>query len=119
MKLKVGVLVKQVPDHETIIQIKSENELDIEDRYVCSFFDEIAIEAALNIKKNHPDTEIFAISAGGKKMVDALRRAISMGIDQVEHVGDEIIDCNGGSGCQRYISDDQMTTVFKQIMSQP
>jgi electron transfer flavoprotein beta subunit len=89
VQLKIGVLVKQVPDHEAIVQVKSEQELDIEDRYVCSFFDEIAIEMALNIQKNHPGTELFALSAGGKKAVDALRRAVAMGIDEVEHLGDE------------------------------
>jgi electron transfer flavoprotein alpha/beta subunit len=52
VKLKIAILVKQVPDHEAIVQVKSEQELDIENRYVCSFFDEIAVEAALNIKKN-------------------------------------------------------------------
>ena len=39
MKLKIAVLVKQVPDHEAIVRVKSEQELDIENRYVCSFFD--------------------------------------------------------------------------------
>jgi electron transfer flavoprotein beta subunit len=92
VKLKIAVLVKQVPDHEAIVRVKSEQELDIENRYVCSFFDEIALEAALNVKKGHPDTEIFALSAGGKKAVDALRRAIAMGIDQAEHVGDESLE---------------------------
>lgn len=89
MKLKTAVLVKQVPDHEAIIRVKSEQELDIENRYVCSFFDEIAMEAALNIKKDHPDTEIIALSAGGKLAIDALRRAIAMGIDQAERLGDD------------------------------
>ena len=92
MKLKIAVPVKQVPDHEAIVRVKSEQELDIENRYVCSFFDEIALEAALNIKKDNPDTELFAFSAGGKRSVDALRRAIAMGIDQAEHLGDESLE---------------------------
>jgi electron transfer flavoprotein beta subunit len=92
VKLKIAVLVKQVPDHEAIVRVKSEQELDIENRYVCSFFDEIALEAALNIKKNHLETELIALSAGGKKSVDALRRAIAMGIDQAEHLGNESLE---------------------------
>jgi electron transfer flavoprotein beta subunit len=90
--MKIAVLIKQVPDHEALVRVKSEQELDIENRYVCSFFDEIAIEAALNIRKNHPESEITAISAGGKKAVDALRRAVALGIDQVEHLGDESLE---------------------------
>jgi electron transfer flavoprotein beta subunit len=92
MGLKIVVLVKQVPDHEAIIQVRSATELDIEDRYVCSFYDEIAMEAALAIKKEHPDTELTALSAGGRRAVDALRRAVAMGIDLVERVGDEPLD---------------------------
>ncbi|OGF58790.1 MAG: hypothetical protein A2Y62_09845 [Candidatus Fischerbacteria bacterium RBG_13_37_8] len=92
MPLKIAVLVKQVPDHEAIIQIASERELSIENRYVCSFFDEIAVEAALNIQKKYPDAELIALSAGGKKATDALRRAIALGIDQVEQIGDESIE---------------------------
>ena len=89
MGLKVAVLVKQVPDHEAIIQVKSANELDIEDRWVCSFYDEIALETALTIKQEHPDTELMALSAGGRRATDALRRAVAMGIDRVERIGDE------------------------------
>jgi electron transfer flavoprotein beta subunit len=87
--LKVAVLIKQVPDLEAIVQVISADELEIEDRYVCSFFDEIAIEAALTIKKNQPDCEIIALSVGGRRASDALRRAVAMGIDRVEQLGDE------------------------------
>jgi electron transfer flavoprotein beta subunit len=92
VKLKIAVPVKQVPDHEALVRVKSTQELDIEDRYVCSFFDEIALEAALNIKKNNPETDLIALSAGGKRAIDALRRAIAMGFDQVEHLGDESLN---------------------------
>ena len=92
MSIKIAILVKQVPDHEALIEVKSEEELDIENRYVCSFFDEIAIETGLNIKKTSPDTELMALSAGGRRAVEALRRAVAMGVDKVEHIGDESLD---------------------------
>lgn len=92
MPLKIAVLIKQVPDHEAMVRVKSEQELEIEERFVCSFFDEIAIEAALAVKKTHPETELIALSAGGKRAVDALRRAIAMGIDRVEQLGNESLD---------------------------
>jgi len=92
MGVKIAVLVKQVPDHEAIVQLKSATELEIEDRWVCSFYDEIALEAALNIKRDHPDTELIALSAGGRRATDALRRAVAMGIDRVERVGDDPLD---------------------------
>ena len=92
MSLKIAVLTKQVPDHEAIVQIGADGTLDIEDRYVCSFFDEIAIEAALDIRKAHADTEILALSVGGKRSVESLRRAMAMGLDSVEQLGDDSMD---------------------------
>jgi electron transfer flavoprotein beta subunit len=86
MTLKVAVLVKQVPDLEALVRVASEQRLEIEDRYVCSFFDEIALEAALELGKAHADVELVALSAGGKRAVDALRRAVAMGIDAIEQV---------------------------------
>jgi electron transfer flavoprotein beta subunit len=90
--MKIAVLVKQVPDLEATVEIASDEELRIEERYVCSFFDEIAMEAALAVKAAAPDSEITAFSAGGRRAVDALRRAVAMGIDAVEHLGDESLD---------------------------
>lgn len=87
--MKTAILVKQVPDHEAIVQVEGGGGLKIEDRYVCSFFDEIAIEAAIGLKKENPDLELKAFSAGGKRAVEALRRAMAMGVDMVEQVGDE------------------------------
>jgi electron transfer flavoprotein beta subunit len=92
MTLKVAVLVKQVPDHEALVRVESEQHLEIEDRYVCSFFDEIAIEAALEIGQAHADAELLAVSAGGKRAVDALRRAVAMGIDRIEQVESDDLD---------------------------
>jgi electron transfer flavoprotein beta subunit len=92
MKLTIAVLVKQVPDHEAQILVRSDQQLDIENRYVCSFFDEIAMEAALVLQKAHPDAEVVALSAGGRRAVDALRRAVAMGIDRAEHLGDESLE---------------------------
>ncbi len=92
MTLKIAVLVKQVPDLEAVVQVKSATELDIENRYLCSFFDEIALEMALTIKKNHPEAELLALSAGGKRATEALRRSVAMGIDRVIQLGDEQLD---------------------------
>jgi electron transfer flavoprotein beta subunit len=87
--LNVVVLVKQVPDLEAMVKVLSADKLDIEERYACSFYDEIALEAALELRQAHPGTELRALSAGGKRAADALRRAVAMGFDQVEHLGDQ------------------------------
>ncbi len=92
MKLEVVVLVKQVPDLEAIVRVDPDGNLEVENRYVCSFFDEVAIEAALSLRRAHPETEIHAFSAGGRRAVDALRRALSMGVDSAEQLGGENLD---------------------------
>ncbi len=104
MTLHCVVCIKQVPDHEAVVRVESEQNLFIEDRYICSFYDEIAIEAALRIKKDHPDTRITAISAGGRRAVEALRRAVAMGIDEVFHVGDESIESAGSMAIARVLA---------------
>jgi len=95
MTLKVAVLVKQVPDHEATVRIDGDG-LEIEERWVTSFFDEIAVEAAVAVRKAIPDAGLKAFSAGGKLAVEALRRAMAMGVDEVEQVGDESLE--GASG---------------------
>ena len=49
--MEIYVLVKQVPDPEAIVKVKSDSELEIENKYFTNFFDEIAIEAALKLKE--------------------------------------------------------------------
>src|SRR4030067_675874 len=64
--MEIYVLVKQVPDPEAIVKVKSDSELEIENKYFTNFFDEIAIEAALNLKDNPFDL----ILAGRQAMDD-------------------------------------------------
>lgn len=90
MTLKIAVLVKQVPDHEAVVHIAGDEQLDIENRYVCSFFDEIALEQAIALEKDIPGTSLLALSVGGKRAVEALRRAVAMGVDTVERLGDDV-----------------------------
>jgi len=92
MPLKIAVLVKQVPDHEARVEVRAEQQLDVENRFVCSFFDEIAMEAALALQQAHAGSEVVALAAGGRRATDALRRAIAMGIDKVEQLGDETLE---------------------------
>jgi electron transfer flavoprotein beta subunit len=103
MTLKVAVLVKQVPDHEATVRTSGDG-LEIEERWVTSFFDEIALEAAVSLKKGVPDAGLKAFSAGGKRAVEALRRAMAMGVDEVERVGDEAMEGAGGPTVARALA---------------
>ena len=49
-------------------------------------FDEAALEAALRIKDEKPDTEISIVSLGGPSAETGLRRGLAMGADAASHI---------------------------------
>ncbi len=100
--MEIYVLVKQVPDPEALIKVKSDLELEIENKYFTNFFDEIAVEAGLRLKEKF----------GGKvtvltldiRRVDALRRGISMGADEAIHITDPALEGADSFGIARTLS---------------
>src|SRR3990170_4049016 len=88
--MEIYVLVKQVPDPEAIVRVKSDVELEIENKYFTSFFDEIAIEAGLKLKEKFGG-KITLLTVDSRK-VDALRRGISMGADEAVQIADSALE---------------------------
>ncbi len=88
--MDIYVLVKQVPDPEAIVKIKSDSELEIENKYFTNFFDEIAIEAGLRLKEKFGGT-VTVLTVDNKK-VDALRRGIAMGADDAIQITDSALE---------------------------
>ena len=93
--MKLLVLIKQVPDTEARVTLRegSINEEGI--KWVISPYDEIALEEALRIKEQHPDTVITAISVGFERAVSGLRTAYAMGADHailIKHDQYEMLD---------------------------
>jgi electron transfer flavoprotein beta subunit len=88
--LKIIVCIKSVPDTASSIRIKSGSAaIDPEGlTYVMNPYDEFAVEEALRIKEKQGQTEITAISMGGISAKEALRTALSMGVDQAIHLKD-------------------------------
>ena len=84
------VLVKQVPDPEAIIKVKSDSELEIENKYFTNFFDEIAIEAGLKLKEKFGG-KVTVLTVDNKK-ADALRRGIAMGADDAIQIADAALE---------------------------
>jgi len=88
--MEIYVLVKQVPDPEAIVKVKSDSELEIENKYFTSFFDEIAVEAGLKLKEKFGG-KVTVLTLDNRR-VDALRRGISMGADEAIQITDPILD---------------------------
>jgi electron transfer flavoprotein beta subunit len=88
--LQIIVLIKQVPDPEAKVTVKEgggAGALVVEDRWVASFFDEIALEKALQLRDKHGGA-VTVLTAGSGKAVEALRRGIAFGADGAVQVDD-------------------------------
>jgi len=88
--MEIYVLVKQVPDPEAVVKVKSDLELDIENKYFTNFFDEIAVEAGLKLKEKLGG-RVTVLTLDNRR-VDALRRGISMGADEAVQLTDPVLE---------------------------
>lgn len=88
--MEIYILVKQVPDPEAIIKVKSDSELEIENKYFTNFFDEIAIEAGLKLREKFGG-KVTVLTVDNKK-IDALRRGIAMGADDAIQITDPSLE---------------------------
>lgn len=80
--MDVVVLVKQVPDTESLIQI-AEDSVSIKTgdlKWVINPYDEFAVEEALQIREAHGGT-VTILSMGPEKTTEAIRTALAMGAD--------------------------------------
>lgn len=82
--MKIFVCLKQVPDTDTRIQIKSDKS-GIEEagvKWIMNPYDEIAVEEALKLKEAKGAGSVTVITVGPKgRATEALRTAMAMGAD--------------------------------------
>ena len=86
--MKIVICVKQVPDTATKIKI-SENNKTIEQtsiKYEINPYDEYAIEEALRLKEDYPNTTITVISLGPERVKQSLTKALAIGADNAIHL---------------------------------
>jgi electron transfer flavoprotein beta subunit len=87
--MEIVVLVKQVPDTESLIEIAGDGvsikKQDI--KWVMNPYDEIAVEEALQIRDAKGGT-VTVVSLGGQKAVETIRTALAMGADKGVHIND-------------------------------
>ncbi len=88
--MKIGVLLKQVPDTETKIRIKSDASGIETDgiKYIVNPYDEFAVEEALKTKEKAGGGEVVVMSLGPARVVDVLRTGLAMGADRGIHIDD-------------------------------
>jgi electron transfer flavoprotein beta subunit len=82
--MKVYVCIKQVPDTETKMKLKSDNSgIDATGvKWVMNPYDELAVEEAIKLRDAGKATGVTVFSVGPKsRVVEALRTALAMGAD--------------------------------------
>lgn len=92
--MKILTLVRQVPDAEARVKIQGQ-QVDLEGAtLVIDGMDEYGVEEALRLRESGAAVEeIVALAVGPKRVEDALRTALAMGVDRAIHVEtDEKID---------------------------
>jgi electron transfer flavoprotein beta subunit len=87
--VKIVVVIKQTPDTETVIRIApSNNQIVTSDiKWIINPYDEFAIEGALRLKEKHGGN-VTVISYGSQRVVEALRTALAMGVDDAVLIDD-------------------------------
>lgn len=85
--MKILTVVRQVPDAEARIKIQGQV-VDLDGTtVVIDGMDEYGVEEALRLREAGADVEeIIALAVGPKRVEDALRTALAMGVDRAVHV---------------------------------
>lgn len=85
--MKILTLVRQVPDAEARVKISAQ-QVDLEGTtLVIDGMDEYGVEEALRLRESGaPVEEIVAVAVGPKRVEDALRTALAMGVDRAIHI---------------------------------
>lgn len=103
--MEIVVLVKQVPDTESLIQIagdgKSIKKEDI--KWVMNPYDEFAVEEALRIREAQGGT-VTILSMGPQKATETIRTALAMGADKGVHINDPAAEGSDGLATAKLLS---------------
>ena len=92
--MNIVVLLKQVPDTETLIEI-ADDKVSIKPndvKWVVNPYDELAVEEALQIKGKQGAGKVTILSAGPERSVSAIRTALAMGADEGILIDDPAIE---------------------------
>ena len=87
--MDIVVLVKQVPDTESLIQIAGDGVSIKTDtiKWVMNPYDELAVEEALQIRDAQSGS-VTILTMGAKQSVKTIQTALAMGADKAVHIDD-------------------------------
>jgi electron transfer flavoprotein beta subunit len=104
--VKIGILLKQVPDTETKIKIKGDaSNIETADiKYIVNPYDEFAIEAAVKTKEANAGSEVVVFAVGPAGVQMHMRTAMAMGADRGVHVDDPALGTSDSLGAARALA---------------
>jgi electron transfer flavoprotein beta subunit len=82
--MKIAVCVSQVPDTTTKVKIGADGKtIDPAGvTYIINPYDELAVEAALQLKEKNAGSETIVISVGNDRNREAIKKSYAMGIEK-------------------------------------
>ena len=82
--MKVLVAIKRVPDYKTVIRLKPDGSgVDTANvKMSVNPFDEIAVEAAVQLKEQAIASEVVVVSIGPEATQESLRAMLALGADR-------------------------------------
>ena len=113
--MKIAVLVKQVPDTETKIQVTDGKINEAGIKWAMNPYDEFAVEEALKLKEKLGQAEVIIFSAGPQRVVEAIRQALAMGADRgvrIDATGVELDPFTTASVLAKAVAEEQCQIVF-------
>lgn len=91
--MQIAVLIKQVPDTATRIQVRSDGRGIVTDgiKWVMNPYDEFALEEALQIREREGG-EVVLIAVGPTRVEDTIRQGLAMGADRAVRIADDELE---------------------------
>lgn len=80
--MNIYVCVKHVPDTAATIRINADGSIDENITFIMNPYDENAVEAAVQLKKQTADAEVIAVTLGNQSAEATLRSTLAMGADR-------------------------------------
>jgi electron transfer flavoprotein beta subunit len=105
-KVNIVVLLKQVPDTETLIQIAADKmSIKTEDvKWVINPYDEFAVEEALRIKEAHGGGKVTILTVGPERAIESIRTALAMGADEGVLIDDPATEGSDALGTAKVLA---------------
>jgi electron transfer flavoprotein beta subunit len=91
--LQIAMLLKQVPDTATRIQVRADGQGIVTDgiKWVMNPYDEFALEEALQIREREGG-EVVLFAVGPARVEDTIRQGLAMGADRAVRIDDAGIE---------------------------